>query len=110
MKPGITLIASLLCLGLVACGPKSAEEQNKKAAGLVIDKLRVQHENTGSYPERLEDINFGSDQAAVNERRYNYFRKDDDTYSLQFFYSEEGKLTQSCTYESAGKAWTCGPG
>ena len=110
MRPGNALIAIVLTLGLAACGPKSAEEQNKKAAELVIETLRKYHENTGGYPDRLEEINFGSDQAAVDSRHYNYFRKDENAYSLQFFYREEGKDTMSCTYESAGKAWTCGPG
>jgi hypothetical protein len=110
MKIQIAFVSCLLCLGLVACAPKTPEEQNKKAAQLVIDKLRVHHDNTGSYPERLDEINFADDAPAVAARHYNYYRKDGDSYSLQFFYPEEGKGTQSCTYESAGKSWTCGPG
>jgi hypothetical protein len=110
MKLATALMTSLLCLAVAACAPKTAEEQNKKAAQLVIDKLRVHHDNTGAYPASLEEINFGPDKPDVDERHYNYFRKDGDTYSLQFFYSEEGKDTMSCTYESAGKSWSCVPG
>jgi hypothetical protein len=110
MKMRDALIAIALSVAATGCWQKSPEEQNKQAAELVIDKLRVHHDNTGGYPDRLDDLNFGPDKPDVDARHYNYFRKGDDDYSLQFFYTEEGKATMSCTYESADKSWSCGPG
>jgi hypothetical protein len=110
MKMRHALIAIALSVAATGCWQKSPEEQNKQAAELVIDKLRVHHDNTGGYPDRLDDFNFGPDKPDVDARHYNYFRKGDDDYSLQFFYTEEGKATMSCTYESADKSWSCGPG
>lgn len=103
-------IAVLLCLAATGCWQKSLEDQNKQAAELVIEKLRVHKDNTGAYPDRLEELNFGPDKPDVDARHYNYYHKEGDTYSLQFFYVEKGKGSVSCTYESAGKNWTCGPG
>ena len=104
---GLLLLA---LLGLAACddGKDKIKKQNIKAAEYVIDKLRVHHDNTSQYPERLSEINFADKRPEVEARAYNYYRIDADTYTLQFFYQDGG--TQSCTYQSKDKSWTCGPG
>jgi hypothetical protein len=105
MKTRFVLALAVLLAG---CGPASPEKQNREAAEKVIRMLDKYRENSGAYPARLEDMDFGSDRAAVEARHYNYFRKTDDSYSLQFFFVDKG--SQSCTYESAGRSWSCGPG
>jgi hypothetical protein len=97
-----------LSLVLTACGPATPEKENQKAAEVVIRMLDKHHDNTGMYPERLDALDFGPDRAAIEARHYIYYRPDGDTYSLQFFYQDQG--TKTCTYESKDKAWTCGPG
>jgi hypothetical protein len=97
-----------MTLLLAACGPASPEQENRKKADEVIKMLAKHHDNTGSYPERLDELNFGSDRPEVEARHYNYYRPDADTFSLQFFFQDEG--TKSCTYESKDKSWTCDPG
>jgi hypothetical protein len=93
---------------LAACTPATPEKENKKKAEQVIQMLTKHRENTGAYPEALDDLNFGSDAPEIQARHYNYYRPDPDTYSLQFFFQDNG--TKSCTYESKDKSWSCDPG
>jgi hypothetical protein len=97
-----------LTVFLAACAPATPEKENQKKAEQVIKMLTKHRDNTGSYPERLDELNFGPDRPEIEARHYNYYRPDGDTYSLQFFFQDQG--TKSCTYESKGKSWTCGPG
>jgi hypothetical protein len=100
------LIALTICLA--ACGPATPEKENQKAAEAVIKMLNKHHENTGMYPERLDELDFGSDRPAIEARHYNYYRIDSDNFSLQFFFQDQG--TKTCTYESKDKSWSCAPG
>ena len=105
--PFLTAIAFICLAGCTPAADKIKNE-NIEFAEDVIDKLRVHHDNTASYPERLDELNFADKAPEVAKRNYNYYRIDADTFSLQFFYQDGG--TKSCTYESKNKNWTCGPG
>ena len=106
----LQLMAAIAIVCLVGCeqAEDKIKNQNIDAAEDVIDKLRVHHDNTSTYPERLDEINFADKRPEVEARGYNYYRIDADNFTLQFFYQDGG--TQTCTYESKGKNWTCGPG
>jgi hypothetical protein len=109
MKSRVLNLAVAMVL-LSACTPAEDKIKNENidAADDVIDKLRQHHDNTATYPERLDELNFADKRPEVEARHYNYYRIDADTFSLQFFYQDGG--TKSCTYESKNKNWTCGPG